>query len=202
MKIYLRILKVSIILPIIISLYGCSHPAWIKSNVDPWYTPTNKDPIFLLLPKNSSVKERQLMVILQKELCKDGFNVVPKIKQSKWVLGIRFGEDSYISSYSTSSYTMPIYNNSLSFGSANARVTNNEAAYLYLFKSNDLSMPIWKGEISATKKIFVKYRPIIFKNLLVYFGKNIDSKTRLSKSDLSDSLKYSGNCNNIKNILN
>jgi len=61
---------------------GCGHKAWMESQVDPNYQPSRGDALFVTLPRQPSIQERQLLPILTTQLCADGFNLVPRIEQS------------------------------------------------------------------------------------------------------------------------
>ena len=169
---------------------GCGHKAWMESQVDPNYQPSRGDALFVTLPRQPSIQERQLLPILTTQLCADGFNLVPSIEQSKWTLGFSFARQTYEFGSTFSASTIP--GSGVVIGSSRPNIVTDSTVRLYLFRSADFAgsakpLSIWEGYISATNQVYQAYRPIIFKNLLDVYGQNVERTTRLRKEDLGTS---------------
>lgn len=169
-------------------LTACSHHSvYVSAAVDPAYSPSKTDPIFLTLSNDPTIKERQLVMVLKEELCRNGFNVVASVDSSKWTLGLSYERETYQFGSTSSAIVIP-GNIPRVLGSSKPNIVTDSRIYLYLFKSDSYKashpVSVWEGIVSSNDSVFQAYRPVIFKNVLDVFGQNLESQVRLSKAYL------------------
>lgn len=174
-------LKIVFLSVLAVTVTGCKkHTAWIATAVDPTFVLSKSEPVYVSTPEDSSVRERQLAVTLKNELCRNGFTLTPTIDEAKYVLGLGFEKQSYQAGFTTQA----------TFAGTRSRfdIVNNSSASVYLFNASDYiknkRFILWEGNVSARKRVFQVYEPIIFKNVLDHYGANFDRNTKLDKSYL------------------
>jgi hypothetical protein len=175
---------------------GCSHySTYISSVADPAYSPAKTDPIFVALPPDPSIEERQLAGILRAQLCRDGYKTVESPRDATWIMGltyerrsIEFGSSTYLNAYQG----LVFHGTGLVTGATETtvpNVVNRTSAYLTLLKPpptpDAKSLSVWEGNVSTDSHVFQVYKPIIFKPLLEQIGHDAEGDFRLSKSYLS-----------------
>jgi hypothetical protein len=167
---------------------GCrSYTAYVYSAVDPEYSISKKDPIWVTLTENPTIRERQLFIVLKSELQKGLFNIVDDKNESKYVLSL--SADRKIYNYGTTSVTSAVAispNLALSKTSNDINTVDKTTIYLYLFNTSEFTngkfYRIWEGSVGATQNVYNVYKTAMFKNLLDVFGNDFEHDTRLSRS--------------------
>jgi hypothetical protein len=176
---------------------GCSHySAFVTSAADPAYSPAKTDPIYVALPPEPTIQERQFEHILRSQLCRDGFRTVDSPLQASWLLGLTYERKSFqfgSSTYMTAYQGLVFQGKGLVTGAEETTVPNvvsRATIYLTLLKPatdhNTKSLAVWEGSVSTDPHVLQVYKPIIFKPLLDQMGHDVEGDFRLSKSYLGN----------------
>ena len=174
---------------LLVGLTACRHyAAFIETQVDPDFSPSRQQKIFVTLPTQPSITERQLLSVLRTQLCADGFNVVRNQRESEWTLGFSFARQTYDFGSDFVGFVPP--KGGIAFGSSRPHRVTDSTVFLTLFKTADFEsskqpLSIWEGYLSTSNNVYAVYRPVIFKYVLQRFGSNFYGRTRLVKDDLS-----------------
>lgn len=175
-------------------LGGCDkYAVKVTTAADPAYTLHKAQPIYVVLPKPSSIKERQLAVTLKNELCRSGFTLAPDMEHASYVLGLSFQREEFqFGSTTTAVAVTP----SFAIGKTTPNMVRNAIANLYVFDSKQYMsgerLTIWEGQALAPKRVFDVYEPIIFSSVLKNFGATTDRPFKLRRSELKAAKLDSG----------
>ncbi len=146
-------MNVKIILVLCLNLFftGCSkHLVSVTTANDPTRILAKSEPIFVALPSDSSIRERQLALTLKDSLCRNGFVVVPFIEQSKYVMALAFNKQSFLSGYTT--------RETLVGSVSTVNIVDNSIANITLFDTPEFmvgkNIALWESSVLARKKAF------------------------------------------------
>lgn len=179
-----RLSRVAVVAALLL-LSACSrYSQLVYAAADPDHRPTKGDPLYLALPRDSSIRERQLLHALRHSLCLARFNVVDTPNKSKWTMGLSYDRQTYNFGTATTVAVTPTNVTA----SSRPQIANLSAARLYLFRTTDLlgnaePLLIWEGTAAANVETFNHYEASIFKNVLDHFGQSIERRMRLEKAD-------------------
>jgi hypothetical protein len=148
--------------------------------------PQKEDALYVDVPEDSTIAERQAVAILSSELGKNGFTLTPSRASAKWVLVV-FVRDSTLLNGSTTRGFGQTSSSGLSVGGSKTRLNyqTNTTVHLSLYQAADhvqgLRKPIWDCETTMSMKIFNRYAPVILKNLLDAYGDNYSGVKKLDR---------------------
>jgi hypothetical protein len=172
-------------------LAGCATTAYISSETDPRYTIAKNDPIHVLIPDQSTIAERTVAGIVEDEIRKDGFNVVPR-DHAEYILLISLDEKT-----SRISGSLPLTQTARTSGSVGTTPYSGSTTYttwmpysynyrvkkLYasLYAVRDIKkekiMSVWEGYIGAEDKEFDRYTRSLIHEMLKHFGGSYGAHT-------------------------
>jgi hypothetical protein len=160
-------------------LVGCKHyEVRVDSGTVPGVTPVKTDPVFVALPNDSNIRERQLLPILNSEMAKNGFNIVTTPSSAQWVLVPLARSESRETGATTKD--------------ENARTSHTDFEYtdevtvqLALFPAMEYlggkQRSVWGGSAFASQDVYDDYTKTILKNLLDVYGTTFSGDRELSR---------------------
>ena len=177
---------------ILLTLTGCaSHGVWVTAAVDPSLAPSKTEPVFVTLPERPTIDERQMLVMLKDEMCRNDFNVVENVDNSTWVMIVSATQYTYMSGTTGRTVAVPI-GNVAAVGRTDTQVNyqTDKVTYLYVSKTADRTelepRRYWEGRVTAKDNVWRAYREVIYKPLLDQYGRDYDRLTKMSKSYLKN----------------
>ncbi len=170
----------------VLLLTSCArHTAFVASAVDPAYSPQREEPIAVVLPTESTVRERQLLPVIKGELARAKFNVVDEATKSRWVLALSANRTDV--TYATSSLIIKV-NPQLALATPPVRTVPTTTIYLTLFDSKDFNsgraLAIWHGAATALDRSYEVGNNEMVRRMLEVYGKNIERHMYISRSKL------------------
>ena len=189
MSVLLRILSFYLTL----NMVGCATPtAYISSITDPAYSPSKSDPVLLIVPDSTSIKDRQFALFLRGEMEAAGFNVTDNFGQSRYVLLFQTGQKtSQINStlflpqtQTTSGYVGNTYYTGQTTSTTAIPISTSYTAqkiWLDLYATSDVAMDkymtVWEGFIGVSMEEYEKHSKEILRLLLDVYGTNYEEHT-------------------------
>ncbi len=184
--------KISVLILSMLLFTGCASTVYISSLTDPAYSPVKTDPIYIILPKDARIADRQFYALLKREMISNEFNIVEENIEAKYYL--LFQTDSktsqidstlFIPSASTTSgYVGGTYYSGTTSSTQAVPYSFDytvEKIYLDLYAKEDVQkekyMTVWEGYIGAGKDEYEAYTRAILKSLLDVFGTNYEAHT-------------------------
>lgn len=184
------LLIVCLVPVVLLTLAGCSsHGVWVTAAVDPSLAPLKTDPVFVTLPEKPTIDERQMILLLKDEMCRNDFNVVDNVESATWVMTVSATQYSYMSGTTGRGVAVPVGNVAV-VGRTETQVNyqTDKVTYLYVSKSADRielePRRYWEGRVTAKDNVWRAYREVIYKPLLDEYGRDYDHFTKMSKSYL------------------
>lgn len=184
-------IKTSFVFTVLLCLAACGgHSAYVHSIVDLTEIPSRSDPIFLELPDNPSIRERNLAVLLKDELVRNGFNLVSDFRESKWILSFALGRNTYTIGSSTHATAVgfSVGRIPIAVGSSKTEYVQQTdvSIFMHLFRTADLEKPnpmtIWEGSVTTKDRVFSVLPNSTVKILLDKFGKNFEREAIVKRS--------------------
>jgi len=164
-----------------VALCGCGPRAYLITEQDPSYAPSKSDPVAIIASDTTSIRERQLVLILKHQLVENHFNVVNDPESSMWVVSVQYGTDTRESGSSSRAASIPLAGG-IAIGSSKTKINYETDGLLniWLFREADVKngshQAIWSGSASAERETLSEYAPTIIKDLLDAYGKNYEDE--------------------------
>jgi hypothetical protein len=160
-------------------LSACGSRAYLSTEQDPARVPSKLDPVVPMVSDNASIKERQLLPILKRQMQAQGFNVVDNIDSATWVLGLTVGNHSFVASTTSHGLAVPIGNiAAVSRTKMDVNYETDSTLQLLLISTDDIragkQKPMWSGTSSSERDVLNDNAPVILKDLLQQYGQNYE----------------------------
>lgn len=175
-------------------LVGCRHyDVRVDSGTVPGVTLQKTDPVYVTLPDDSNIRERQLLPVLDSELAKNGFNVVTSPSAAQWVMVLLASSETRETGASTRDRGVNVANIGGSGVGVSSHRSHTEIEYtdeitvrLALYPAMEYlggrQRSVWDGNAFAPEGVYDDYTKTIFKNLLDVYGTTFSGDRELSRS--------------------
>lgn len=171
-----------------LALAACGPIAYLVTEQDPAQVPQKQDPVFVTVPENSSIRERQLLPVLKRRMLAEHFNVVNDVQSARWVLGVS-PEERAFSARGTLGTEVGAYGaTAVAKTSDDTTVYEHPAKiYLTLLTAQDYLLgkrqPVWTGYATADRETLNEYTTTIIDDLLGAYGTNYEDERMMRFQD-------------------
>lgn len=173
---------------------GCGPSIYVHSQIDPDYSFSFKDKIFIYLPDNATLTERNFYRLLKHEMDSIGFQITNDAPTADKILFFSLDEktsdiSSFLSLPTTTTTTGKIGNTK--YKETTSGTTTIPYSYSYTVKKVYLDLydvesakegnfsTIWEGYIGAGSKAYEEYTNLCVRKLLEYYGRNFGDHVRI-----------------------
>lgn len=173
------------ILLLCISCFGCRTNAVITSGVDPTLHPLKSDALFLALPSDATIRERQAEQVIRTVLQRDSFNLVDDPDAALWILSFSVDRETYVAGWDSRGATAEIGSSGLAISrsSSTVRRQTDVTVFMRLFNSKDRAKEkpplFWEGSLTTADRTYRDSPYGLVRALLGSFGQDSYRKVRV-----------------------
>lgn len=173
---------------------GCGPSIYVHSQIDPEYSFAYSDKVFIYLPDNPTLTEKNFYHLLKHEMNSIGFQIIEDAPLADKILFFSLDEKtSDISSF----YSLPTTTTTTGkagktkYTETTSGTTTIPYTYSYTVKKVYLDLydveaakqgnftPIWEGYIGAGRDNYEKYTNLCVRKLLEYYGRNFGDHVKI-----------------------
>ncbi|MCC7093426.1 MAG: hypothetical protein IT277_04475 [Ignavibacteriaceae bacterium] len=173
---------------------GCGPSVYIQTQIDPEFSFSHSDKIFIYLRETPTLTEKNFYNLLKHEMENSGFQIVYDAPTADKILFFSLDEktsdiSSFYSLPTTTTTTGKIGNTK--YKETTSGTTTVPYTYSYTVKKVYLDLydvksakegnytPVWEGYIGAGRDDYEKYTNLCIRKLLEYYGQNFGDHVKI-----------------------